>query len=378
MTRSRLWVAIAGVGVIACGGDAVEEEVHSDESSLEIVVLDSLQLASADLRFAAVQVLPPDTLRLTGSVTFDAARVSHVGPRMQGRIRRVPVEIGSTVREGDTLAILDSPELGAAQAAWFNASVEREVDRRNYERAERLYRDGIVSERRRLEAEGEFRQAEGALSAAERALAALGAEPDSSASSVFVLRAPLTGVVADKHATVGEVVGSDARLFTVADLTRLWILLDVYEADLSRVTAGTQAVITTRAYPGRLFDGRVAYVGAIVDTVSRTIRARIEIPNPDLVLKPGMFARADLVLHDTAQTFGVPQDAVQTLDGNTIVFVPEGSGRFRIAAVVTGPSRAGGWVDILSGVVLGDTVVTAGSFSLKSELLKSSFGEEGH
>ncbi len=377
--RSRLWLVIAGLGITGCGAaDQPEPEGHGDEGSSDVVFLDADQLASAFLEFGTLQILAPDTLRLTGIVTFDAARVSHVGPRMQGRIGRVPVEIGSSVRAGDTLVVLDSPELGAAQAAWFTASIKQDVDRRNYERAERLYRDGIVSERRRLEAEAEFRQAEGALTAAARALAALGAEPDSSASSLFVLRAPLSGVVADKHATIGEVVGSDARLFTVADLTQLWILLDVYETDLPRVDVGAPAIIRTEAYPDRLFDGAVGYVGAIVDTTSRTVKVRVELSNPDLALKPGMFARANLVLHDRDELVGIPESAIQTVDGRTVVFVPEGDGQFRVTPVEAGPVRTGAWVEILGGLDLGETVVTSGSFSLKSELMKESFGEGGH
>jgi cobalt-zinc-cadmium efflux system membrane fusion protein len=336
-----------------------------------------MQLVLADLEFDTVRVLPPDTLRLTGSVTFDAARVSHVGPRMQGRIKRVPVEIGSRVRAGDTLAVLDSPELGSAQATWFTASVEREVARRNYERAERLFLDGIVSERRRLEAEGEFRKAEGRLAAAERALAALGAEPDSAASSLFVLRAPLDGVVADKHATVGEVVASDAQLFTVGDLRRLWIMLDIYESDLTHIVVGAPAFVSTEAYPGRLFAAEVAYVGATVDTTSRTVKVRVVIPNGDEALKPGMFAEARIVLPDHEERIGVPQAALQTLEGNTVVFIPAGPRRFRAAAVTTGRSRAGAWVEITAGLALGDRIVTSGSFTLKADLEKSSFADEG-
>lgn len=376
MTRLLLLAAVS-VSSIGCGSEPAQEEDH-ESGAPDVVVLDSLQLLAADLSFATVQVLPPDTLRLTGTVTFDAARVSHVGPRMQGRLVTVPVEIGTAVRAGDTLAVLDSPELGAAQAAWFTTFVDVDVSRRNYERAERLYRDGIVSERRRLEAEGAFRQADANLAAARRALAAMGAEPDSTASSLFVLRAPLTGIVADKHATVGEVVGPESGLFTVGNLSRLWIILDVYESDLRRVSAGVPVMLMTEAYPGLHFEGRVTYVGAIVDTTSRTVKVRVEIPNADRSLKPGMFARADLVLVDTGQSLGVPLDAIQTIEDRTVVFVPEQGGRFRATPVIAGRPRAGGWVEISDGLALGDRVVTRGSFTLKADLQKESFGEGGH
>ena len=371
------WLAASCLVAASCGSESPREGPDVEHAA-DIVVLDSAQVRSAGLTYVTVQALAPDTLRLTGSVTFDPARLSHVGPRLQGRIIRVVVETGSTVSAGDTLAVLDSPELGAAQASWFATSVEREVARQNSERAERLFRDGIVSERRRLEAEGEYRQAQGRLAAAERALAALGAEPDSTASSIFVLRAPFRGVVSDKHATIGEVVGPDARLFTVGDPSRLWIILDLYESDLPRVVVDAPVFLTTEAYPGRRFTAHVAYVGATVDTMSRTVKIRVEIPNLDGALKPGMFARADLVLVDGGEPIGVPQQAIQSVEGRTVVFVPSGEGRFRITPVVTGSPRAGGWVEVREGLTEGDTVVAAGSFALKADLEKESFGEEGH
>jgi cobalt-zinc-cadmium efflux system membrane fusion protein len=183
--------------------------------------------------------------------------------------------------------------------------------------------------------------------------------------------------VADKHATIGEVAASDAQLFTVGDLHRLWIILDVYESDLPHIAVGAPAVISTEAYPGRRFSARVVYVGATVDTTSRTVKVRVEIPNPDEALKPGMFAEASIVLPDEEERIGVSQAALQTLEGNTVVFVPTGPRSFRAVTVRTGRRRAGGWVEITAGLALGDRVVTSGSFTLKADLEKASFAEEG-
>lgn len=377
MQREILLALCLGLTALACRSNAAEDrESHADDPGApDVVVLDSAQLRAAEISYVEVQPLAPDTLYLTGTLTFEPSRVSHVGPRMQGRIREVAVEVSSLVRAGDTLAVLDSPELASAQAAWFKATVAVDVARQNFQRVERLSRDGIVSERRRLEAEAELRQREAELAAAERALAALGAQPDSAASSVFVLQSPLNGIVVEKHATVGEVVGPDAELFTVGDLQRLWLLLDLYEADLPRVHVGTPVVIRAEAYPGREFPGRVGYVGAIVDTVSRTVKVRVEIPNPDRTLKPGMFARAALAVEGEAPTIGVPREAVQRIEGGDVVFLPDSGGRFLIRPVVLGRLRAGGWVEVLEGLSPGDTIVGPGSFALKAELQKGTFGE---
>jgi len=323
-----------------------------------------------------VGVLPPDTLALTGTVTFDPSRVSHVGPRTQGRLRHVQVDVGSRVTAGDSLAVLDSPELGAMQTSWIKARVTREVAARNFERADRLYQSGVVSQRRRLEAEAELRERDADLAAATQALAASGAEADTAATGLFVLRSPLSGEVVEKHATVGEVVGPDSDLFTVGDLSELWLLLDLYEADLSRVREGISGRVTALAYADTAFSARVTYIGAEVDSVSRTVKVRLEIPNASRLLRPGMFVRVSLVLPDRATALGVPRSAIQSVGGKDAVFVPAGRGRYQVRLVELGKERAGAWVELRGGLQRGDTVVTSGSFALKAHLERASFGED--
>ncbi len=362
--------------LLACGKD--DQPIANPGEGLPggMVVLDSAQIRVAGLSLAPVGPLPPDTLGLTGTITFDPARVSHIGPRTQGRIRRVLADIGTHLGAGDSLAVLDSPELGAMQTGWVKARVTRDIANRNYARAERLFRDGVVSERRRLEAEAELREREADLAAATQALAASGAEADTAATGLFVLRSPLRGEVVEKHATVGEVVGPDADLFTVGDLSQLWLLLDLYETDLPRVRLGLSARVVAQAYPDRAFTGVVGYIDAQVDSVSRSVKLRVEIPNPAHILKPGMFARASVVLPDTTPRLGLPRDAVQSVAGKNVVFVPAGAGRFQMREVLLGNERAGGWVEIRGGLQRGDSVVTRGSFALKAHFQRASLGED--
>lgn len=376
ITRLTALVTI-GCLSMSCGGDAPIETKAAEQIPTDAVELDSAQLATIEVTLATVTALPPDTITLTGSITFEPERVSHVGPRTQGRIRRVDADIGTRVAAGDRLAVLDSPELGAAQATLVKARVSRDVASRNFERAERLFRDGIVSERRRLEIEAEFREREAELTAAEQTLSSLGAEPDSAASGLFVLRAPIAGEVVEKHATVGEVVGPESDLFIVGDLTHVWLLLDLYETDLRRVRSGGSVRITVDAYPDRTFNGRVAYVSSLVDSVSRTVKVRVEIPNTGQLLKPGMFARASLALTESGARLGIPGEAVQSLDQDKIVFIPVGAGRFRVHRLLVGEEHAGGWLELRQGLNLGDTVVAKGSFALKAHMLRATFGEEG-
>lgn len=367
-------LASLAVATAACG-DAEKKVESKGPAVADVVEFDTAQMRAAGVTLKAVGPLPADTIYLTGTATFDAARVSHVASRIQGRIRRVYADIGTHVRRGDTLAVLDSPELGAAQARWTQARVSRDVARRNFDRAERLYRDGIVSERRRLETEAALREQDAALTAALQTLSALGATPDSSGSGLFVIRAPLDGEVVEKHATEGEVVGPEAGLFIVGELNQVWLLLDLYETDLHRVKVGVPVRVVADAYPQQPFYARVGLVSSVIDSVSRTVKVRAEIPNQAHLLKPGMFARAGLALQAPAGALGVPHAAVQTLDGRDVVFVPAGRGRFRATPVRLAPPRAGGWLEVLDGLRLGDSVVVTGAFALKTKLLQAAEGE---
>ena len=375
--RAERWYGCAtALLLLACGKDKQPDPTADPALPTGVVALDSAQAASANLTLAPVGALPPDTLTLTGTVTFDPSRVSHVGPRTQGRLRHVRVDVGTRVRAGDSLAVLDSPELGAMQTSWSKARVTREVAARNFERADRLYQNGVVSQRRRLEAEAELREREADLASATQALAASGAEADTAATGLFVLRSPLTGEVMEKHATVGEVVGPDSDLFTVGDLSELWLLLDLYESDLSRVQVGISGRVSAQAYADTAFSARVTYIGAEVDSVSRTVKVRLEIPNRSRLLRPGMFVRVSLVLPDRSSVLGVPRIAIQSVGERDAVFVPAGSGRYQLRLVELGKERAGAWVELRSGLQQGDTVVTGGSFALKAHLERASFGED--
>lgn len=368
-------VLIAAMTLGACGRDAPQsEEPETPAAAPDLVELDSAQVANANLGLGPAGSMPPDTIVLTGTITFDAGRVSHVGPRIQGRIREVTVDLGASVKTGEVLAVLDSPELAAAQARWAQARIRRDLAARNYERADRLSRDGIVSGRRLLEAEAELRDRDAELAGARQTLSALGAEADTAATGIFVLRAPLSGELVERHAVPGEVVGPETSLFVVGELERVWLLLDMYDRDLTRVRVGAAVRVTPEALPDHPVLARIGLISPLVDTLTRTVRVRVEIPNNDHQLKPGMFARAAVTIPGTPDAIGVPREAVQLVNDRTVVFVPEGPGRFRVRPVVLRDSKTGTWVEVQSGLVLGDTVVVGGSFSLKAHLLRAAFG----
>jgi cobalt-zinc-cadmium efflux system membrane fusion protein len=175
-------------------------------------------------------------------------------------------------------------------------------------------------------------------------------------------------------------VGPGDRLFTVADLTRLWIELDVFERDLGRVAEGQPVEVVTPAWPDRVFEGRIVYVGDIVAAPTRTVRARVELDNEEGLLKPGMFATARVGLVDGPRVVAVPRGAVQTLEGRAVVWIPvdDEPGAFRARLVEIGDDLSEGFVEVVGGLSIGDRLVVEGAFTLKSELAKGGFGGHVH
>ncbi len=381
------WIA-AALAVLAAGcgdgsngaggaGDEHEEHAENGAPGMELVELDSTALAMAGIEIGVTDTVHSTALPATGTITYDQNRVSHIGPRTEGRILSLRTDLGARVRSGQVLAVLESPDVGATRADLHEAESMVEIARENYERERRLEEQGISSRRELLEAERELRQAEAALLRAGERLQALGAGHGD--GSQFTVTAPFDGVVVEKHATQGEVVGPSDQLFTVADLGRLWIELDIYERDLRRVALGQPVRVTTTAYPDRSFDGEIVYIGDILDPGSRTVRARVEVENLAGALRPGMFARAAIRVSGESSVVVVPRGAVQTIEGRQVVWVEgELPSRFRAQPVETGQTLQGDSIEILSGLDPNERIVTEGAFTLKAQLSKGEFGGHGH
>lgn len=367
----------------ACGGgdalppDPVAADEHAGE---EVVVLDTAAIRLGGIQVSVVDSITTSALLVTGSIMFDADRVSHVGSRSDGRIVAVQADLGARVQRGQALALLESVEVGQIRAEEREAEALLQIAQENHAREQRLARQGISSRKELLEAEAQLRRAEAALHSAEDRLQVLGASHDHGAGGEFSLVAPFPGVVVARDASLGEMATPADTLFTVADLSEVWIELDVFERDLARVRRGQSVAVMVTAYPGRLFPGRIVYVGDVLDPAKRTVRARVEIPNPESALKPGMFATASIQVGGGGPPLAVvPQDALQTVEGRRVVFVPgDAAGEFRVVPVEVGETIEGGRVVIRSGIAPGSRVVTAGAFALRSELSKSEIGEGGH
>jgi len=393
--RLAWFLALALVAGCSAPGEAPPEpaehdsgEEHAEEGHAEgVVELTPEAAARAGIGTARAERRPlAAQLETTGHVGFDETRQAHVSPRVAGRVESVPARLGDSVRPGQVLARIDSIELGQAKAAYLQARAQAELAQESHERESSLFAERIASEQEMLTARAAFREAQAALRAAEETLHLYGlsqAEVDGlhyedPRASVVEIRAPFAGRVIEKHATLGELVTPEETLFLLADLSRVWIWIDVFERDLAQVHLGDGVEVWADAFPDETFRGEVTYLSDQVDTNSRTVRARLDVANPGGELRPGMFARV-LVTDPHAAGGGgagvvaVPEAAVQRDGDLAVVFVPVGENRFERREVRLG-RRAGGWAEVLAGLAEGDEVVTGGAFILKSEAAKEELG----
>jgi len=377
----RAVVALVLIGVTgACGPeeDPGAAPVLEGDVGLPEVHLDADALALSDVELGEAADVNRGGLRVTGTITYDQDLVSHVGPKTQGRVTDLRAELGSRVREGDVLAHLESPDVGVTRSELVEAEALLAIAQETFDRETRLEVAGISSRREVLDAETQLRTIEASLRSAEERLRLFGAATHGDGGHFDVV-APYDGVVVERHAGRGEVVGPADQLFTIADLTTLWIELDIFERDMSRVTEGQPVELTTAAWPGRSFPARIVYVADILDAQSRTVRARVEVDNSDAALKPGMFATAFIHTAEGETVVAVPRDAVQNVEGEDVVWIPgDEPGAFLANPVLLGEELPGGMVAIEAGLAAGDPVVVAGAFTLKAELAKGEFGGHGH
>jgi cobalt-zinc-cadmium efflux system membrane fusion protein len=374
-----LALALAGCGK---GGAKDEhagekEEAHSEAESE--LTLTSEEAARAGIKVEEVKPQPlGETITVTATIRPDADRLAHVAPRIEGRITAVPAKLGDKVRAGQALAMLDSVAVGEAHAAWIEAQAELGIAEADYKRAESLNAEEIIPRKDYLRAKADRDKAAAALRAAADRLRLLGGSPNASGTAVsaFAVTAPFAGMVIEKKATLGELASPSEPLFSVADLSRVWIQADLPESALAKVRIGANAKVTVPAYPGEHFSGRVGHIGAALDKDTRTVAARIEVANADGRLKPEMFATATIeVAGDKREAISLPDAAIVLMDGKPTVFV-YAQGAYEAREVEPG-ERSGGRTVLKSGLLAGDQVVTSGSYALKARKLKSQLGH-GH
>lgn len=393
---------VAGSILSGCGSDSEEpensnpkteqeEEQHNQENGqhAEEVRLNEQQRESLGINVETLDAgSAASTIARPASINYNLDNIAKVGPRIEAKVVRVLKDLGDRVGIGEPLALMSSVELGKAKAEYIRLKARLKSEQARYKREQSLYDQEISSEAELLEAEAAFEEAKAELNATAEALRLYGLS-DANIQNVetgsdqplsrFYLNSPIAGVVQERNLSPGQTVSSSETPIHIANLTEMWVMIDAYEQDIRYVEQGQAVNLSVRSIPDETFKGTINWISYALEEGSRTMPVRAVVNNPDRKLRAGMFGTARIQTVQERDIAVIPVDAVQTIEGESKVFVPgDEVGSFRPVNVRLGAENEG-LVEILSGLEPGDQAVTAGAFDLKSALTaKTRSASHGH
>jgi cobalt-zinc-cadmium efflux system membrane fusion protein len=293
----------------------------------------------------------------------------------RGRVVKVHVDVGQDVKKGTLLAMLHSTDLGMAEGAYLKAGAKLHEAKLAYERARDLHQYKAVSLAELQQREAEMRTARAEARETETRLELLGVprqeierlDREHTIKADVPMRAPFDGRVIMRNITRGEVVETHQKCFTVANLSDMWVIANVPEKDVHFVKKDQAVDVVVAAYPHALLHGRITYISDMLDPATRTMRVRVTVPNPNMRLKPEMFALVQVYAGPASEVLTVPLAAIQNGPAGKIVFVQQAPGEFEVRTVKVGDEQ-GERVVVLEGLEDGEAIVTKGAFILKSEM----------
>ena len=397
--RRHAWIAIAVAIILGLilslvlGGRTAGVGVHvptvppaaASDSDPTVAVARALALPDGAAARNPVRTTPAAMVRLArdiqviGTVAPDQDHFALVGPLVSGRVARLAAGVGDRLRRGQILGDIESAEVGEARAALIAAKARYIAAEANLRRETDLAQRRISSSRERELAQAQWVSDKAGVRAAAERLRAIGlsnADIDvidhRDLGGRVPMRSPIDGTVIERTITLGQAIERATDAFKIADLSHLWVNLELYEKDLSRVRVDQEVEVRAEAFPGEIFRGRVAYIVPVIDEATRTAKVRLEFENHEGRLSLGQLVTARIIgdgHRGTPEVLAVPRNAVERVEGRPVVFVADGAGAFRQRAVELGGS-GGDLVEIRAGLAAGEVVAADGAFLLKSELLR--------
>jgi multidrug efflux pump subunit AcrA (membrane-fusion protein) len=380
----------------AAYSEALDTSSNGGAQSNDVVKIsaDAQQRVGIQVQAVEMQQVSRE-LTVAGQVQMDEEHTSHLGTIADGRITSVDVLSGVAVRTGQHLGDLHShmvhETVGALMQAFADADRQRSavafatqaqqryhhlysIQASSLEESQRSDQDLLQAQKMLVDAEATVRMEREHLSEL------LQVEPESLtpnnlySKELIPIRSPIDGVVIARNVTVGQVVATGFEAFVISNLHTVWVTASVNEKDLPLVRVGVPAEVVSQGYPGQIFRGRVGMIGDLLDPQTRTVPVRIVVPNPGILLRPGMFASARIAESQTDSALFIPEDALQDINGMRVVFTTTDGTTFKAKTVNVG-MRSQGKVQIVDGLGPQDRVVVKGAFMVKSEMLKGTMGE---
>jgi membrane fusion protein, heavy metal efflux system len=310
-------------------------------------------------------------IKAPASLTYDATRLAQVNARFPGVVRTLKVDIGSRVKQGEALIVIDSPSVGADRARLTAAKSRIEVAEQSLARQQKLVAEGLAAQQSLLAAEQELSAAKGEHGAIAASLSILGASGGGLGG--YTLAAPLSGVVTERRVTIGKRVDEEDVLLEIVDTRAMWADVEVAEGDVPRVAVGNEVKLTFRGLAERELTGKVSYVAPSVDPRTRSAKVRVPLENPDGSLRANLFGEARIAVSEALRSAFVDRTAVQQAGGVSFVFVRISDVEFEVRRVKLGEGDEAA-IEVKKGLKPGEQVVTTGAFLLKTETSKENIG----
>lgn len=381
---NRRWLIIGGAAVVIAGGAFFALSGKNGSAPSPTPALDAPRVEGPNIKFSkafaersGIKIAPVvnaalvPVINAVGTMDFDPEYVAAVGARLRGLVTRVEKFEGDKVDVGTVLAVIESSELGEAQAAVSTLEAEKQGADLNLRREQELVEKRLSTAREAEVAAVESQRYAHLLNAARQKVASLAGSSRSTRLGAHELRSPIAGTVVGRGVAPGQTVEGEIVAFRVANIEHLWLGLDVFEKNIALVKVGDKVDLSPVAAPAEGFEGRVARVGAVIDPETNAAYVRVEIDNKDGRLRAGQAVNARI--HGSArgpeEGALVPTTAITFVDGKPTVFVTTGEGSVRVANVEVGLTD-GPRTEVKSGVKPGDSVVSEGVFALKSELFR--------
>lgn len=341
-----------------------------DHAADGAVALSEAQIEAAGIVLqAAAPARIRTSLQLPGEIRFNEDRTAHMVPRVAGVVEAVPAALGQSVKKGEVLAVLASADLSDRRSELLTAQKRRELARITSEREKKLWQDKISAEQDYLQAKQVLNEADIAVANAQEKLVALGAAGQSKGPlNRYEIRAPFDGMIIEKHISLGEAVKEDTSIFTLSDLSTVWAEIVVSAKNLAAIRLGERVRVKASAFDSEA-EGDISFVGSLLGQETRTATARVTLLNPRAAWRPGLFVNIEVSTGESDVAVAVPNEAIQTVDGKSVVFVRT-EGGFKAQPVETG--RTDGKVtEIVKGLTAGTRCAVGNSFTVKAELGKS-------
>jgi membrane fusion protein, heavy metal efflux system len=375
---SMVWLTIAGC---QSGSKLLDTAAHTEEraqaATRRTVSSDtSFQLEEAMLSQVKTEELQEQPISMllmtTGKVQFNEDHMARILAPVNGQVLQLNIKVGDIVHQGETLFFMKSREVAAAVTEHLESHKDLDLAEKTFAMTKDLFEHQAASRISLQQAESEVAKERARVARNEEALRVLGVDVHESdsygdMSSRIPIKTPLSGTVIERHLTEGQFVQPDSNpLLTIADLSSVWVLADIFERDLHRVQVGQKAEVTTEAYPENQFVARVSYISDVIDPATRTVKVRFLVSNPGPKLKPEMFASVKLFLDESVRGLTVPVKAVFTESGRNFVYVRVNNREFARRLVEIAPDGTAR-LRVSSGLKAGDKIVSEGAVLLRQQ-----------